>query len=90
MILSRSKMRRRFHELAVSDALEEIDESGRMKLNRYQALLRAPMTPGEIRAQARFEYQARLGRKVLGALCHQKEPPRAAVELLNSRFWELV
>lgn len=85
------KCRARFHELVIAEAMGTASEGDMAKLNRYQVLLRYRPSPLEKMRCSRFEYQGALMIKFARAIYdHQKPPPQRVVDLLNSRFWELV
>jgi len=88
--MTRDYMRERFHELVILSALGNASPQDEAKLDRYQALLRPRQTKEEISHYARQAYFCRLSFKMLGAMSHSQPPPKAAADLLNSRFWELV
>lgn len=90
-MMTRKKMQKRFHELVILECTDKATESDIAKLNRYQALLRPNATPNEVRAQSRREYQGQLLIKVTRCIYEfQRQPTQMAIDLLNSRFWELV
>lgn len=85
------KVRARFHELVLAEAMGTASEGDICKLKRYQALLRYRPSPLERMRCSRFEYQGQLMIKFARAVYdHQKPPPQRVMDLLNSRFWELV
>lgn len=87
---TRNWIQKRFRELVCLEALDRATPNEIQKLDRYQCLRRLKPSQEEVQFIARQDYQLRLFRKAMGALRHQSPVPQRIIDLLNTRFWELV
>lgn len=75
------KVRARFHELVIAEALGKSAVGDREKLDRYQALLGAPISRESIAFRARLEYQTERQLKLARCIfLHDRKPPEALVK----------
>lgn len=70
----RSKILKRFHALAVLEAIGESSEAEKMKLARYQVLLREKPSPIIIQSRARYDWNIRCLKKAFGRLIPRTDP----------------
>lgn len=88
-------LEKRFHELAVKEALGEITPEEELKLERYQALRRLKRLPCEIRAEMETAWHARCLLKELGRVRAKMEResvslPPEMTKVIHDNFWDLV